>query len=123
MKHKKLLTDERGQFTYVLLFIMIFVTLLFAFAIVIPILEAMIIGFAAGTESIRPTIDAQVEKLTDNNLQRDINSAVQAQNDMQLTTVQLYTTLATYAGIITILVVFFAWLLIGRRNVEAGGLG
>ena len=121
--NKELHKDEKGQFTYILIFIAIFVTLLFCWAILFPILEAMIIGFAAGTESIKPTINLQVSQIRDVNLQLDINSAVNSQYDMQTTTLQIFSTLVTFGGIIIIIVVFIAWLLIGRRNVEAGGLG
>lgn len=124
MKSKNSLwKEERGQFTYVLLFIIIFTMLLFAFAIVIPILEALMIGFYSGTSNaITPIINLQVSAINDVNLKTDINAAVVAQNNMQISTVQLFTILCTYAGIITIVVVFVAWLLIGRKNVESGGL-
>ena len=123
MNAKSLKMNQRGQMTYIMLFIVIFVVLIFAFAIVIPILEAMVIGFYSGTSNaITPVINTQVSSILDHNLATDINAAVLAQNNMQTTTIQIFTTLVTYAGVITILVVFFAWLLIGRRNVEAGGL-
>lgn len=125
MKEKKSFwNEERGQFTYILLFIAIFAVLLFAFAIVAPVLEALIIGFWGQTSNtLTPIIQTQIDIVTDTNTKAAMQSALDSQSAMQTTTVELFTTLVTYAGIITIVVVFMAWLLIGRRNVEAGGLG
>lgn len=123
VKNKKPWMDEKGQFTYVLLFIIIFAVLIFAFAIVIPIMQSLTIAFwSVNSNTLTPILQTQITQLNDVNAQAALQDAMDAQTDMQVTTQELFFTLVTYSGIIAIIVIFFAWLLIGRRNVEAGGL-
>ena len=121
--NKSIWNEERGQFSYAIVFIMIFILLLITFVIVIPFLNTYTVSFYAGMEPAVTQATALAGTIQDANVRTAFQGALQSQTDTVTTNVQILSALATYAGIIILIIVLLVLYLMGRRNVQIGVIG
>jgi predicted PurR-regulated permease PerM len=118
-----LFSDERGQFSYGLIFIVIFISLLIFFAIVFPFLSSFTVNMYSGISPIVGQAKVVAGTIQDTNISNSFTNALNAQTDNVQTNVDILSSLVQYSGIIIIIIVLLGVYLLSRRNVEAGVLG
>jgi hypothetical protein len=121
MKYKKKL-NQRGQFSYVFILLIIFISLLVVFAVVAPIMTNMSVAFYSATQPLQNSTTAIINTFEDANMRSIALADIQSQKDMQALNIQTLTTMATYGGIIIVIAVVLVFFLLARRNVESGSI-
>ena len=121
MKHNKKL-NQRGQFSYVFVLLIIFISLLVIFAVIAPIMTNLSAGFYSATQPLQNQTTAIINTFQDANMKAIALADIQSQKDMQALNIQTLTTMATYGGIIIVIAVVLVFFLLARRNVESGSM-
>lgn len=123
MKFKRKKINEKGQFTYVILFVFLFFILLIAFAVIAPLMQNLSSGFYVAMQPTVALTSDNIDQITDANMRTSMQGVISAQQTYQALNIQTLGTMAAFSGIIIIIIVAIVWFLIARRNVESGGMG
>lgn len=114
--------NQRGQFSYVFVLLIIFISLLVIFAVVSPIMLNMSATFYSATQPLQNQTTTIINTFEDANMKAIALADIQSQKDLQSLNMQALTTMATYGGILIIIAVVLVFFLLARRNVESGSI-
>ena len=121
--NKKKFLNQRGVFSYWLVFIVLAIILLALFAFTIPLLQTIDAEFykAAG-----PLMDKQqlvIDGISDANVKASMQANLDSQRQSIPNQIEVLSVFFQYGWLIIILVVVAVIFLLSRRNVEAGVIG
>jgi hypothetical protein len=122
MQHS-LFKEERGQFSYVIYFIVVMVMFLPIILFGFPTLQTVAVGFLEATEPLTETNEAIIAQINDPALRADMNSMNNNQIDSQETRISILNDAIIFGVIFLVIIVFIGIYLLAKRNVEVGSLG
>lgn len=115
--------DEKGQFSYAVILMLIVFALLALFVFIIPLMQGLTVGFYEGLTPVFDYTNDTIDRLPDGNVKTAFEGSLTAQGDMVATNVSVMGSLVQYSGIIILIVVIIALYLVGRQNVQVGSIG
>ena len=118
----KLMKDERGSFSYFMVFIMLAVILVFLFAIGIPMLTQINSEFYKAGEPMLDTAYENALLVEDADVQAAMLSNIDGQRQSIPDQVEVLSIFFQYGWLIIILVIVMVLFMSSRRSIESGGL-
>jgi hypothetical protein len=122
MQHS-LFKDERGQFSYVIYFVVVMIMFLPILLIGFPVLQSIAIGFLESTEGVQEVNASIIQNIDDPTLRADVNSMNNAQLSSQATRISILSDAIVFGVLFIVVIVFIGIYLLAKRNVEVGSLG
>ena len=114
--------DERGSFSYFMVFIMLAVILVFLFAIGIPMLTQINSEFYKAGEPMLDTAYENAMLVEDADVQAAMLSNIDGQRQSIPDQVEVLSIFFQYGWLIIILVIVMVLFMSSRRSIESGGL-
>ena len=118
----KLMKDERGSFSYFMVFIMLAVILVFLFAIGIPMLTQINSEFYKAGEPMLDTAYENAMLIEDADVQAAMLSNIEGQRQSIPDQIEVLSIFFQYGWLIIILVIVMVLFMSSRRSIESGGL-
>jgi len=117
-----LIKDERGSFSYFMVFIMLAVILVFLFAIGIPMLTQINSEFYKAGEPMLDTAYDNAMLIEDADVQAAMLSNIEGQRQSIPDQIEVLSIFFQYGWLIIILVIVMVLFMSSRRSIESGGL-
>lgn len=121
-KKNSILSDERGQFSYVLIAVVLLFSLLLLFVFVAPVMTNFTISMYSGIEPLVQQNERIAASIQDQNVREAFSGALQNQKDNTEMQIETLTSLVAYSGIIIAIIMLLVLFLIARRQVQYGQL-
>ena len=122
-KSKSVWSEERGQFSYAFILVIMILSLIFLFFFLMPLLQNWNVSWQKGLQKITTISLSTASGISDANVQAEYVDAINAQTTNMVTANQILSSLIGYSGIIIVLLVTLTLYLVSKRNTEAGLIG
>lgn len=122
MSEKSLLKEERGSFAYFVAFIFLAVTLLFLFAVGIPLVININTEFYAAGETIIGMTDETINEIQDVNARTQFQDTSNAMQNSIADQIDVLSIFFQYGWLIIIVVIVLILFMASRQQVEGSGL-
>jgi len=120
--NKSLLKDERGSFSYFMVFVLLAVMLVFLFAFGIPMLTQINSEFYKAGEPMLDTAYANALEVKDADVQAAMLSNIDGQRNSIPDQIEVLSIFFQYGWLIIIIVIVMVLFMSSRRSIESGGL-
>jgi uncharacterized protein (UPF0333 family) len=120
---KKKGMDERGQFSYAFILVIMLLSLVFLFFFVMPLMQNWTVSWQKGLQKVTQISLDQASGINDLNTLAEYFDAINAQTNNMVTSNQILSSLIGFSGIIIVLLVTLTLYLVAKRNTEAGLIG
>jgi len=117
-----LLNDERGSFSYFMVFVLLAVMLVFLFAIGIPLLMAVNSEFYAAGEPLLDRATASANEVENAEVQAAMLSNIEAQRQSIPDQMEVLGVFFQYGWLIIIVVIVMILFMASRKTIESGGI-
>ena len=122
-KSNSVWSEERGQFSYAFILVIMILSLIFLFFFLMPLLQNWNVSWQKGLQKITAISLSTASGISDANVQTEYVDAINAQTTNMVTANQILSSLIGYSGIIIVLLVTLTLYLVSKRNTEAGLIG
>ena len=122
-KSNSVWSEERGQFSYAFILVIMILSLIFLFFFMMPLLQNFNVSWQKGLQKITAISLSTASGISDANVQAEYVDAINAQTTNMVTANQILSSLIGYSGIIIVLLVTLTLYLVSKRNTEAGLIG
>ena len=120
---KSIWKEQRGQFSYAFILVIMILSLVFLFFFMMPLLQNWNVSWAKGLQKITAISLDTATGITDANVQTEYVGAINAQTNNMVIANQILSSLIGFSGIIIVLLVTLTLYLVSKRNTEAGLIG
>jgi len=117
-----LLNDERGSFSYFMVFVLLAVMLVFLFAIGIPLLMAVNSEFYAAGEPLLDRATVSANEVENAEVQAAMLSNIEAQRQSIPDQMEVLGVFFQYGWLIIIVVIVMILFMASRKTIESGGI-
>ena len=118
-----IMQEERGQFSYAIIFAILLMGLMFLFMFIVPLLQFFNVGMYNGMETMVDLSLSTANDINDTAIRNELVSTIEQQQTNMLSSNQVLAALIGFGGIFITLLVALVYFLISRRNVQAGQIG
>ena len=115
--------NQKGQFSYAIIFLVMLVALMFLFMFIIPLLQFFNVGMYSGMETMVDLSLATANDINDPVISAAMVSVITQQQTNMLASNQVTAALIGFGGIFITILVTVVFFLLSRRNVQAGQIG
>jgi hypothetical protein len=122
-KKRTIWNDERGQFSYAFILLIMIVSLVVLFFFILPLMQNWTLAWNRGLEKVQAKSLTYAGGFEDANTRAEYLSAIGAQQTNMFTSNQILSSLIGFSGIIIVLLVTLTLYLVSKRNTEAGMIG
>jgi len=121
-KRNELLNDERGSFSYFMIFVLLAVMLVFLFAIGIPLLTQINTEFYNAGEPMLDEAYDNAMQVEDADVRAAMLSNIDGQRNSIPDQIEVLSVFFQYGWLIIIVVIVLILFMASRRSIESGGL-